>query len=253
MYAEERQQSILTQARASGRVEVVALSDELGVTVETVRRDLTALERLGLLRRVHGGAIPVERFELEPTLATRRTQYSDEKRRIAARALELIPDGSTVLFDAGTTTQAIVELLPAGLTLTVVTNSSNIGADLAGREGIDLYQLGGRVRPLTGAAVGEWTIAALQDLSVDVAFLGTNGLDLDRGLTTPDQAEAAVKRAMVAAARRTVVVTDASKVGQVHFHRFADLADVALLITDERLDDETATQIDNRGTDVVRA
>ena len=112
--------------------------------------------------------------------------------------------------------------------------------------------LGGRVRERTGAAVGHWLEAALADVHVDVAFLGTNGFSVSRGMTTPDQSEAMAKRAMAKAARRTVVVTDSTKAGLDHFHRFARPEDVALLITDTQLDDETAEQFDAAGTDVVR-
>ena len=123
MYAAERQHEILTRARAEGRVEVGLLAESLGVTVETVRRDLTALERLGAVRRVHGGALPVERLALEPNLASRESQHSEQKRRIAARALAELPDGGTMLLDSGTTTLAIAEQLPPDLEATVVTNS----------------------------------------------------------------------------------------------------------------------------------
>ncbi len=252
MYAAERQQAILTSARAAGRVEVAALADTLGVTPETVRRDLTVLERLGVLRRVHGGALPVERLELEPTLATRREHLADEKRRIAARALDELPTEGTVLLDAGSTTQALAERFPTDRELTVVTNSVAIAGILHGHPGVELYVLGGRIRPRTGAAVGTWATSALADVGVDVAFLGTNGFSVARGMTTPDQAEAMAKRAMVAAARRAVVLADSSKAELVHFHRFATVADVALLITDRGLDDETTGRLEAAGTDVVR-
>ena len=112
MYAPERQQHIITLARSRGRVEVAALADDLGVTSETVRRDLTALERRGLLRRVHGGALPVERLQQEASLAERREQSGGQKRRIAARAIEEIPEEGVILLDAGSTTQSIAEQFP---------------------------------------------------------------------------------------------------------------------------------------------
>ena len=252
MYAPERQQAILATARAEGRVEVAALAEALHVTPETVRRDLTALERLGVVRRVHGGALPVERLEIEPTLATRRDQFAEEKQRIAARALEELPREGTVLLDSGSTTQALADFIPADRELTVVTNSIAIALTLQSHPGVDLYVLGGRVRQRTGAAVGTWVTTALTDVSVDVAFLGANGFSVTRGMTTPDQAEALAKRAMVASGRRCVVLADSSKAELVHFHRFADLNDIALLITDRGLDEETAEQLDASGTDVVR-
>jgi DeoR family transcriptional regulator, fructose operon transcriptional repressor len=243
MYAQERQQHIVRKARAHGSVQVVALAQELGVTNETVRRDLTVLERRGSVRRVHGGALPVERIELEPAVQTRQQRLTDEKRRIAARALDELPTDGTVLLDSGTTTGALAELIPDTARLTVLTNSFAHAATLSTLPRVQVLLLGGRVRPLTGAAVGPWATDALAGVCVDLALLGTNGLSAERGLTTPDQAEAAVKEAMVAAARRVVVLSDSSKVGQAHLHRFATLDQVDLVVTDTGLDDELVTEL----------
>ncbi len=253
MYAAERQQRIIAEARRAGRVEVNALADSLGVTTETVRRDLTALERRGSLRRVHGGAIPVERLEVEPTLATRTGRLSEVKRRIAARALDELPTGGSIILDSGSTTAAVAELLPPDLDLTVLTNSLAAATVLATHPGITLYLLGGRVRGTTSAAVGDWATGALGGVTVDVALLGTNGLSVTRGLTTPDQSESLVKRAMVAAARKCVLLTDSSKAGDDHLHRFAQVADIDVVITDTDLDDDVAAELRAAGPEVVTA
>jgi DeoR family fructose operon transcriptional repressor len=253
MYAPERHHEILSLARQRGRVDVGSLAEKLGVTVETVRRDLTALERLGEIRRVHGGALPVECLPLEPSLAIRESKAMAEKRRIAERAIEEIPQGATVLLDSGSTALAIADALPAELSATIITNSVSAAAKLAGREGLEIMILGGRVRHRTGAAVGEWLAQAVQGLVVDVALLGTNGFSLERGFTTPDQAEASAKRAMVEAGRRVVIVSDSSKAGRVHLHRFAAPGEVAMLITDSNLDDDTVADFDDAGVEVVRA
>jgi len=253
MYAAERQQRILSEARRAGRVEVASLADGLGVAAETVRRDLTALERRGSLRRVHGGAIPVERLELEPSLATRTTRHSEVKRRIAARVLDELPPGGTVLLDSGSTIQSLVELLPPDADLTVLTNSVPAAAALATHPGVTLYLLGGRVRGTTAAAVGEWATGALDGVTVDLAVLGTNGISVARGLTTPDQAESLVKRAMVRAARRVVVATDSSKAGDDHLHRFATLEEVDVVVTDSDLAEDVAAEIRTAGPEVVTA
>jgi DeoR family transcriptional regulator, fructose operon transcriptional repressor len=253
MYAAERQQRIMVEARRAGRVEVASMADSLGVAAETVRRDLTALEQRGSLRRVHGGAIPVERLELEPTLATRSSRLTDVKRRIAARVLDELPTGGTVLLDSGSTTLAVVQLLPPDLDLTVVTNSVAAASALSSHPGVTLYLLGGRVRGTTGAAVGEWATAALDGLVVDLAVLGTNGFSAARGLTTPDQAESLVKAAMVRSARRVLVATDSSKAGDDHLHRFATLAEVDVLVTDTDLADDVATELRAGGPVVVTA
>lgn len=253
MYAPERQQRILEIARSQGRVEVLALSTDLGVTTETVRRDLTALERRGSVRRVHGGALPVERVEVEPGLATRTSQNSETKRRIAALALDELPAEGAVLLDGGTTTRTLAEMLPDRPGLTVITNSVDIAATLQGHTHTDLYVLGGRVRGRTGACVGDWLTSALDAVCVDVALLGTNGYSAARGMTTPDQAESVAKRTMVGAARRAVVLADSSKAGDDHLHRFADIESIDLLITDDRLDEATAVELGAEGMAVAHA
>jgi len=168
-------------------------------------------------------------------------------------ALSHLPDEGTVLLDAGTTTLRLAEQLPRDRELTIVTNSLGIAALVAQHPNLSLYLLGGRVRGRTLAAVGSWVTSALQDVFVDVAFLGTNGLSVEHGLTTPDQSEAAAKRAMIGAARRSVVLTDHTKIGVDHFARFADLSDIAAVITDNGLDPETAAEIEAQGPEVVLA
>ena len=252
MYAPERQQQIVDIARADGRVDVNALAELLGVTPETVRRDLTTLERHGLLRRVHGGAIPVEKLGFEPRLDERQERYTAEKERIAKTAVDELPAEGVILLDAGSTTQLLAENLPRDRELTVVTNSIAVATVVAKRDNLSLYLLGGRVRGRTLAAVGEWATHALAGIHVDVAFVGTNGLSVRRGLTTPDQDEAMVKRAMVTAARRVVVLCDHTKIGTDHFAQFAPLDAVDTVITDMGLDAETAADIEAAGTTVVR-
>jgi DeoR family transcriptional regulator, fructose operon transcriptional repressor len=253
MYAPERQQEIAALARREGRVDVADLAELLGVTTETVRRDLTQLERQGLVRRVHGGALPVERLPLEPGVAERTEVMADEKDRIAKAALAEVPEEGTVLLDAGTTTARLAEHLPEDRDLTVVTNSLPIAVRLAARPRLTVLALGGRVRPKTLAQVDRWALAALDGITVDVAFLGTNGVSVERGLTTPDLAEADVKAAMVRAGRRVVLLADRTKVGADQFARFAALDAVDVIVSDSGLDADTAAALEATGPRVVRA
>jgi DeoR family fructose operon transcriptional repressor len=253
VYAEERHQVILQQARRDSRVDVAGLAADLDVTTETVRRDLTTLERQGLVRRVHGGAIPVERLRIEPTLAARDSHMQTEKERIAKAALDEVPEGGSILLDAGTTTARLADLLPAERELTVVTNALPIAMMLAARPNLTVLSVGGRVRGRTLAGVDDWAVRILHDTFVDVAFVATNGISAEHGLTTPDMAEAAVKRAMLASGHRTVLLADHTKVGQGHFARFGSLEDVDVFITDTGLDAETAAQLETLGPRVVRA
>ncbi|MGZ6793474.1 MAG: DeoR/GlpR family DNA-binding transcription regulator [Mycobacteriales bacterium] len=253
MYAEERQDEIARQARAQGRVDVAELAVAFSVSLETVRRDLTALERTGVLRRVHGGAIPAERLRHEAALSTRTGAQTEQKRRIAEAALAELDGATTVLLDAGTTTAQLAERLPAGRDLTVVTNALPIALALSARTDLTVHLLGGRVRGTTLATVDAAALAGLAEMTVDVAFLGTNGISVERGLSTADPAEAAVKRAMVAAARRAVVLADASKVGDDQFARFAGLEDVETLVMDNAVDPRVAADLEAAGPRVVLA
>lgn len=253
MYAEERQQQIVRIARADGRVEVGALAEVLDVTAETIRRDLTTLERAGVLRRVHGGAIPVERLGFEPGLATRDAVLTEEKERIAKAALNEVPEEGAIILDAGTTTARLARELPTDRELTVIVNSPVIATVLGTRANLNVLLLGGRLRGRTLATVDDWALRPLADMYVDVAFLGANGLSVERGLTTPDAAEAAVKRAMIKAARRCVVLADHTKAGNDYLARFGSLSEVDTLITDTGIDAGLAEDIEAAGVRVVRA
>lgn len=253
MYATERQQQILAVARRDGRVDVTGLARDLDVTPETVRRDLTVLERHGRVRRVHGGAIPVERLGFEPAVADREGVLTGEKERIAKAALEELPDGGSLILDAGTTTVRLAELLPIDRELTVVTHALPVATVLAARPNVTLHLVGGTVRGRTLATVGDWALRSLADIHADVLFLGTNGLTVEHGLTTPDFAEVAVKRALVAAARRTVVLADHSKFGRTDLAIVATLSQVDTIVTDSGLDVELAGEIESAGPRVVRA
>ncbi|MBB3676732.1 DeoR/GlpR family DNA-binding transcription regulator [Modestobacter versicolor] len=252
MYAQERQEHILRAARTAGRVEVAELATELDVAPETIRKDLTALERGGVVRRVHGGAIPVERLGFEPAVAARDVVLTAEKERIAKAAIAELPEDGAVLIDAGTTTARLADLMPGDRELTIVTNALPLASKLAAFPNLNVLLIGGRVRSRTLASVDAWAQQALAGLYVDVCLLATNGVSVERGLTTPDPTEAAVKAAMVKAARRVVLLADHSKVGHDHLARFADLDDVDLLITDSGLDERTAGELAAAGPRVVR-
>ncbi|MFE3584974.1 DeoR/GlpR family DNA-binding transcription regulator [Streptomyces vinaceus] len=250
MYGPERRQEILRLAREAGRIDVLSLADRFQVTAETVRRDLKALDRAGLVRRVHGGAIPAGRLGFEPDLTERETTRADEKDRIAAAALAEIPGGGSVVLDAGSTVARLAAALPVDAALTVVTHALPVAARLADHAGIDLHLVGGRVRHRTLAAVDAWALRAYAEIRADVAFLAAGGFSA-HGLFTPDLAEAAVKRAAMTAARRVVLLADSSKAGREHFACFGSLGDVDLLITDQGLAPAQQAAIEAAGTEVV--
>lgn len=255
MYAEERQQAMARLVDEHGRLAVAAIADRFGVTTETVRRDLSALEQMGLVRRVHGGAVPASSLAvLQSGLGGRERTNTAEKDRIARAAVDQLPaSGGSILLDAGSTTIRFAGLLPPDRRLTVVTRTVPVAARLAGLPHIDLRLLPGRVSPISRAAVGADTVDVLERLRVDVAFLGTHGITVHHGLSTPDQDEAATKRAMIGAARRAVCLSDASKVGTESTVRFARLDEIDVLVTDRGISAGDREAFENTGLEVVVA
>ena len=255
MYAEERQQAIADLVTQRGRVSVTELAQRFTVTTETVRRDLSTLERAGIVRRVHGGAIPAASLSvLEVAVNERDLAQSEQKDRVAEAAVAYLPtNGGSVLLDAGTTTARLAGLLPLDVAFTVFTNAVPIAGRLAGRGNVDLHVLPGRVRRTTQAAVGEETVAAISRLRTDVAFVGTNGLSVAHGLSTPDASEAAAKNAMIRSAQRVVVLADSSKIGHESTVRFGDLDQVDVLITDDGLRDDDRATLEAHDIEVVVA
>jgi DeoR family fructose operon transcriptional repressor len=253
VYAEERRQAMAELIGQRGRLSVNELAEAYAVTTETVRRDLSLLERAGIVRRVHGGAVPADALTvLETAVTDRDLAHTEEKERIAAAAVALLPPtGGSILFDAGTTTSRVAAKLPLDLRLTVFTNAVPIAARLAGLSSVDLHLLPGRVRRTTQAAVGDETVAALSLLRTDVVLVGSNGVTLGHGMSTPDHAEAAVKRAMVRAGQRVIALVDSSKIGRENTVRFAELEDVDVLVTDDGISDRDAKAIGDRGVEVV--
>ena len=240
MYAMERQQLIERELREIGRVSVVDLARRFDVTTETVRRDLDRLERTGSLRRVHGGAVGIDRASTtEVSLSERRLRQGEAKRAIAIEATRLLTPGfrGSIFIDAGTTAAAVAAELPqvlaeGGAEVELVTHSLEAAHLLAGDDRVSLTIIGGKVRGVTAAAVGAHTVRTIGELRPDIAFIGTNGVSAGFGLSTPDPEEAAVKTAIIRAARRVVVVADTAKFGEELLVRFARLDEIDVLVSD---------------------
>ncbi len=257
MEAADRRLQILALARSDGRVHVGSLAEALHVAPETVRRDLRQLADRGMLHRVHGGAHPVESVGYESNVAHRSTSLISEKSRIAAAAAARLDGAESVFIDEGTTPElvagAIVKAMHPGDTLTVVTSSLPAASTLAQSQGVSVVLLGGRLRGHTMGTVGHWTTGMLQELVIDLAFLGANGISRQHGLTTPDPAVAAVKAQVVRSARRSIFVGTHTKFGVASFCRFAEVADMEALITDTAVSATEANRFSVMGPEVVRA
>ena len=242
--SETRQSRIVEFARTRGRVEVVSLAEEFDVAAETIRRDLKVLAGRRLLKRVHGGAIPLETAAFESTVEYRSQVDLAEKHRMAACAVQLLHGAETVYLDEGFTPRLIAERI-ADRELTVVTSS--LLAD-----SVTVLLLGGRMRGRTLATVDHWATDMLRSLVIDVAFLGTNGISLEHGLTTPDPAVAAVKHTAIKVARRRILVAAHSKFGANSFCRFAEVSDFEAIVTGSELNTAEARSYEALGPSVIR-
>jgi DeoR family transcriptional regulator, fructose operon transcriptional repressor len=251
--AHDRRRFLLARARADGRVGVTGAAHDLRVSVETVRRDLKLLESHGLVRREYGVAYPVESAGFESNVEHRSTSLVPEKHRIATAAAARLNGAETVYVDEGVTPQFVAEALRPQSPITVVTSSLLAAGALADAPNVTVLLLGGRLRGRTMATVDHWATRMLEELVIDLAYLGANGISREHGLTTPDPAVAAVKSKVVARARRRVFVGSHTKFGVASFCRFADIADFEVLVTDTGLSADKAHRLEVLGPQVIRA
>ncbi len=253
LFQAERQREIAKLTVELGRVEVADLADRFNVTSETIRRDLSELQENRLVRRVHGGAVLFEAGGFEPLLSVRDERQANEKRRIAHRAVQELPDTGTIIIDSGSTLTRFAEVVPRQQDLRIVTNSIHAVLALADGDWGTIIVLGGKLRSNTLAMVDAETVSQVEQLVVDTLFISCDGMSLDKGLTTPYRGEAALKHAMIRAAGRVILLADHSKFGVDHFARFGTWADVDLLITNNEADPATLAEIESRGTEIALA
>jgi DeoR family fructose operon transcriptional repressor len=249
----DRQRAIYMLALRDGSVDVADLAERHGVTTETIRRDLSDMQSRQLLRRVHGGAIPVERMNHEPMIEVRDMVNAEEKLRIATLAVSEVPERGSVIIDSGSTGQRLAEVFPTDRDVHVVTNSLLTALTLSRRGLQQITVLGGAVRTKRHAMVDETTRAELQPMSVDVLFMSCDGLSFPHGLTTPYREEHMIKRAMMERARRVVALVDQSKFHNVQMFSFATFEEIDVLVTDTRADPDDVEILESHGMSVLCA
>jgi DeoR/GlpR family transcriptional regulator of sugar metabolism len=254
LLAEQRRALIVDEVRRRGGVRVNELTRQLGVSDMTVRRDLDALARQGVLEKVHGGAVPVvEASTHEPGFEAKSGLEPTAKEEIARAAARLVAPGSAIALSGGTTTYTLARQLLEVPDLTVVTNSVRV-ADVfhtaqrtsGRRPGAATVVLTGGVRTPSDSLVGPVADRAIAALHFDLLFLGVHGISAEAGLSTPNLAEAETNRQLVRSARRVVVVADHTKWGTVGLSSFAALDEVDTLVTDGGLPAEARAEISER-------
>jgi DeoR family transcriptional regulator of aga operon len=232
MLNEERRRAILESINRDGRVLVGELARTFDTSEVTIRKDLEILHSHGLLHRTHGGALPSRETALsDPTLREKERLHRKEKNRIAQAAAAMTREGQVVVLDSGSTTTAVARALRRFHKLTVITNSVNIAAELAGTE-VEVILTGGTLRKNSFSLVGPIAEDTLRRLNADVLFLGVDGLDARYGLSTPNLLEAKVNRVMVEISRKIVAVCDASKFGRRSLSLIVPPSGVHRVITD---------------------
>ncbi|MGK5551346.1 DeoR/GlpR family DNA-binding transcription regulator [Actinomadura kijaniata] len=242
MLAAQRRDLLLERLHRDGRIIAKDLAAELGLSEDSIRRDLRDLAAAGLCQRVYGGALPAS-----PAVADYAARESVEvsgKRRVAAAAAALVEPGSTVILDGGTTAHAVVQALPPDLRATVVTHSPTVAGALAGHRDVEVYLIGGRLFKHSMVACGAAAVEAARGLRADVFLLGVTGVHPEAGLTTGDADEAAMKRALARQAADTYVLASSEKIGAASRFTVLPLAEVAGVITDAGADDPTVRALD---------
>jgi DeoR family transcriptional regulator, aga operon transcriptional repressor len=232
MLNEERRREILELLHGDGRVLVRELAKKFRTSLITIRKDLESLHHDGLLERTHGGALPIRTGALQDqSLREKERLHRREKMRIASAALRMIRPGQVIILDSGTTTTSIARGCRQMRSLTVITNATNIAAELADSP-VEVVLTGGSLRKNSYSLVGPLAEESLRKLSADMLFLAVDGFDVHYGLTTPNQLEARVNRAMSESARRTIVVCDSSKFGRRSLSLIMGVSSVHESITD---------------------
>src|SRR6516164_2500180 len=235
MLSEERRRAILDLVLTDGRVLVGDLSRRFRTSLITIRKDLEFLHHEGQLERTHGGALPKKTGALKDSpLQEKERLHRQEKIRIAAAAAHMVRHGQVIILDSGTTTTAIARACRHFKSLTIITNATNIAAELADTP-VEVILTGGVLRQNSFSLVGPLAEESLRRLSADLLFLGVDGFDVRYGLTTPNLLEARVNRAMAESARRTVVVCDSSKFGRRSLSLILPTSAVHETITDKNL------------------
>lgn len=253
MISDHRHQNIISKLENLGAVTVSDLVKEFGVSEMTIRRDLDILENQGLLRRVHGGAVSQRGRSYEPPFLLRAGEFLENKRRIGMAAASLIQNGDSITLDVGTTTLEIARNLHAKQDLTIITPSLQIANELVNHPGIRIILTGGILRTGELSMVGHLAERIFDEFFVDKLFLGAGAVDIKTGASEFNIEDALVKRAMSKTAKQVILVADSSKFNQVAFTSVIQLASINTIVTDKDLNENTASQIQAEGVELILA
>ncbi|WP_075981226.1 DeoR/GlpR family DNA-binding transcription regulator [Bacillus massilinigeriensis] len=250
MLQEERHKQILEQLEENNTVRISELSESLGVTKQTVRRDLSELEKAGFIKKVHGGAI-LNRTNIEPSYSKRESTSVIEKELIAEKAAEFVEDGDAIFLDIGTTTLILAKKLKSRKNLTVITNSLLVALEFAHSPEIKVILSGGELRGEELSLSGPISTKSMNDIFIDKAFIGVGGLAIESGYTDYHLGEAEFRRIMIKHSKRSFALADYSKMNIIAIYKTAELEEVDVLITDKNSPANLVSHLIKNGVEVI--
>jgi DeoR/GlpR family transcriptional regulator of sugar metabolism len=231
--AQQRLDTILDLIYTSGFTSVTEVAQQMSVSEMTIRRDFDKLEAEGLIRRAHGGAIAEHRTQVELDYRARQNRRAQEKMRIGQIAASLVKEGQSIFLDAGTTVLAMVKSLKQMKNLHIVTSSLPVQMELMSHPHIDVILIGGQIFPHTMSYVGPLALENIHTMRFDWAFLGTGGIDVERGLTHSTMEEIPIKKAAAASAHKVAVLADSTKFGYNALSQIMPISSVHYIVTDK--------------------
>ncbi|MCI8946422.1 MAG: DeoR/GlpR transcriptional regulator [Lachnospiraceae bacterium] len=252
MFYSERKQKILEYITKKPQITVAELSEVFGVSAVTIRKDLNELSKRGDIKRTYGGAVSTGLVQKEEGEDEKEFVNMERKREIAEKAIRFVEEGNSLIIDAGSTTQELARLIVERKIygLTIITNAFNIADVFRENSEYEVVFTGGQYRKKILSCVGPYTINILNSINADKCFMGSNGVSLARGVTTPNVLEAEVKRNMMQNSREQYLLADSSKFGRILLFKVADMNEIDCLITDSQADEEIIAKIRNLGVTV---
>jgi DeoR family transcriptional regulator, fructose operon transcriptional repressor len=250
MFIEERLESLLAYLNEKGRLTVQEAIEYMNVSADTVRRDFNRLALNGLATRTYGGIIPLENTLFDPSIKEKSPRYQQEKKAIAKLAANLIEDEDSIIIDAGTTTEKILDYIPASKKITIITDALNV-AIASSQRGFETIILGGVIRNETLSIIGPDAVAMMKHYHADKLFLGVSTLSIESGMMVPNRMEAEIKAELIKKTNQVILMADHSKLDKTGFFTLGSLHEIDILITDSAADPEFIQRVEEQGVEVL--
>jgi DeoR family fructose operon transcriptional repressor len=255
MLLEQRKQDILRLLKENNIVKVADLSKTYNASEVTIRKDLSALEKEGRLKRTHGGAMVFSNAAYEPAMDLLEKENVEEKKRIALKSYEFIDDNDAIILDSSSTVRELAKLLTSSNKkgLTILTNSIRTAEVLLNNDNIEVIIIGGSIRRNSSATIGQIAVNTIKNIKVDKAFIGVNGIDIEYGFSTPIFAVSEVKQASIQAANQVYILSDKSKFHKTSLAKICEINDVDFLITDKDISLNYLDSLKKTGLEIILA